>query len=196
MSTQHGASIASSIKEGDANATMGIVQNALPTECNPEKLLSPAGVNWAFLEACLTKGTGISRECIACPINFMQAVAGKSLVEAPFACTMKCMPAATSSFKCGEAGEDCDPEILTKSAKCMKCVNPKIAELAHCANVPSAASVAPRLQKLLKASQDGEDALDALLKEDAADGREELLEQADKPPLAKLLALGFSIIVE
>ena len=87
---------------------------------------------------------------------------------------MQCMLAATSAFKRGEAGAECDEEILTTSAKGHEVVNPGFAELAHCAGLPSAASAEVRLQKLLKAAIDGEDALDVLLEADAADGQDQL----------------------
>lgn len=195
IQAQNGSAIEESMKENDPIATLGLVEKLVPEECGQEKLMSATGVNFANLETCLTKGTGISKECVACPLNFIYSTIGKSLVDMPFTCAMKCTPLATSAVKCGEAA-DCDPEILTKAAKCMKCVAPNVLELHQCAQLPYAPNTEGRLTKLFQATLEGEDALEQLLQAEVADGRDELQIVSDKPPLAKFMALFTSILVD
>lgn len=161
-------------KEGDTETMSELVEDIIPVQCSIKTIVKGMSVNWPKLETCLTAFSNVTSSCVRCPLNFMQQVVGKSALESAFSCALKCAPLATASFKCGEATEGCEDDMLDKMAPCLGCINPKIVELSKCTGMPQAGELGGRLHKIKEAVDSGEDAVVDLVEAEAQNGREEL----------------------
>jgi len=158
----------------DKQATEDYIEDLVPAECDMKKIISPAGIKWDPLKACMVAFSHVSEKCAMCPIRLLQKVGGKTLLDAPFSCAGKCGPVALAASKCGPEASECNEEVVGKLVPCLQCVHPKLIDYTECADLPNKAELPGRLQAIMSAIHEGEGKVMELVEKQFESGREEL----------------------
>jgi len=158
----------------DKQATEDYIEDLVPAECDMKKIISPAGIKWDPLKACMLAFSHVSEKCVLCPIRLLQKVGGKTLVDAPFSCAGRCGPAVFAASKCGAGTSECNEEVVSKLVPCLQCVHPKLIDYTECADLPNKAELPGRLQAIMSAIHEGEGKVMELVEQQFESGREEL----------------------